>query len=308
MASITLAIAVNCVLIDLIYVWFTHDVIKQNLSSFKNLEYWCLCDEIGENGTPHTHVYFASPNAILFSTVQQRFYGAHIEAAKGSHQDNRDYIRKEGKWLDSATHETNCPETFEESGELPQRPDRRTTVSEEILAQIESGASDAEILRSHPGAMNRLQHINTARQTLLAEEYKTRWRDLQTTYIWGKTGVGKTRLVMEKHGYESVYRVTNYAHPFDGYHGQEVILFDEFRSSLPIADMLKYLDGYPLMLPCRYADKVACFTTVYLVSNIPLDKQYPNVQVDEPETFRAFRRRIGDVLELLDDDDPDFPF
>lgn len=103
---------------------------------------------------------------------------------------------------------------------------------------------------------------------------------------------------MEKYGYRNVYRVTNYAHPFDNYKGEKVIVFEEFRSSLPIADMLKYLDGYPVMLPCRYADKVACYETVYLISNIPLEQQYPNVQHDEPETYAAFLRRIHAVLEM----------
>ena len=104
------------------------------------------------------------------------------------------------------------------------------------------------------------------------------------------------------------YRVTNYDHPFDDYKGQDVILFEEFRSSLPIQDMLKYLDGYPLMLPCRYSNKAACFTKVYLVSNIPLSAQYPNVQVSDPETYRAFCRRInqGDFELLADSGDEPF--
>ena len=94
--------------------------------------------------------------------------------------------------------------------------------------------------------------------------------------------------------------MTNYQRaPFDGYAGQDVLLFDEFRSSLPIADMLKYLDGYPLMLPCRYGDRVACYTKVYLLSNIPMEKQYPNIQLEEPETWRAFLRRFSGVSELL---------
>ena len=110
---------------------------------------------------------------------------------------------------------------------------------------------------------------------------------------------------MEKYGYSKVYRVTNYQHPFDSYAGQRVILFDEFRSSLPISDMLKYLDGYPVMLPCRYADKVACFAEVYIVSNIPIEKQYPNVQFEEPETWQAFCRRFHEVYEMEPSCDPD---
>ena len=239
---------------------FSHEVIKTTLVSFPGIQYWCMCDEIGEQGTPHTHLYLYSPNAILFSTLQQRFMGAHIEAAKGSHRENRDYIRKEGRWLDDAKHETNLPETFEESGALPIERDMRELVSSEILSLIQSGSSNAEILVQYPSAMNRLQHIEAARQTLLEECYSNQWRDLEVTYLWGKTGVGKTRSIMEKYGYSRVYRVTNYDHPFDDYKGQDVILFEEFRSSLPIQDILKYLDGYPLMLPCRYSNKAACFT------------------------------------------------
>lgn len=279
---------------------FTHTVIKTTLASFPGIQYWCMCDEVGEQGTPHTHLYLYSPNAILFSTLHQRFMGAHIEPARGSHRENRDYIRKEGRWLDDAKRETNLPDTFEESGDLPPERDKRESVSSEILEMVRNGASNAEILTQYPSAMNRLQHIETARQTLLEERFRSQWRELQVTYLWGKTGVGKTRSVMELYGYGNVYHVTNYAHPFDNYRGQSAILFDEFRSSLPIADMLKYLDGYPLMLPCRYSDKVACYTKAFLVSNIPLSDQYPNVQVTEPETYRAFCRRINQgELEML---------
>lgn len=285
---------------------FTHDLIKQNLEQLKSLLYWCLCDEVGS--APHTHVYVAFKNAVMFSTMQQRFYGAHIEPAKGSHRENRDYIRKEGKWKDTDKAETNLPETFEESGELPQEADRRMKQSEAIFAMVEDGASSADIMRTYPSAMNHLPRIEQARQTLLEEQYKDTFRELHVTYIHGVTGVGKTRGVMEKHGYANVYRVTNYKHPFDGYQGQSVLLFDEFRSSLPLADMLTYLDGYPLMLPARYADKAACFTEVYILSNIPLEKQYPNVQQEEPRSWDAFKRRIHECFELLPPNDGDMPF
>ena len=230
--------------------------------------------------------------------IQRRFYGAHIEGARGSHRENRDYIRKEGKWRDSEKSETNKPETFEESGELPEESDRRVKQAETILAMVENGATNAEIMRECPSAMLHLPRIEQARQTLLEETYRKAFRELKVEYIWGETGVGKTRKVMELYGYENVFRVTNYAHPFDGYSGQDVIVFDEFRSSLPLSDMLCYLDGYPLMLPCRYADRVACYTKVYILSNIPLEKQYPNVQLEEPASFDAFKRRLTSVYRM----------
>lgn len=34
----------------------THEAIKERLKKWENLVYGCLCDEIGEQGTPHTHL------------------------------------------------------------------------------------------------------------------------------------------------------------------------------------------------------------------------------------------------------------
>ena len=276
---------------------YDHESIRRILQDISGIVYWCMCDE--EGSTYHTHLYVAFENAKEFSMMQRRFYGAHIEAARGTHRENRDYIRKEGKWRDSDKSETNKPETFEESGELPEESDRHVKQTEKIMSMLYDGATDAEILRECPGAMLYLSRIEQARQTLLEEEQRTKFRELTVTYIWGESGVGKTRSVMEKHGYENVYRVTNYAHPFDGYKGQKVILFDEFRSSLPLTEMLCYLDGYPVPLPCRYADRMACYTEVYIISNIPLEKQYPNVQLEEPASFDAFKRRLTSVYRML---------
>ena len=289
----------------------SHDRLKDTLSQFPGTVYWCMCDEIGEQRTYHTHVYVVFKNGVMFETLHKRFYGAHIEQANGSNQENRDYVRKEGKWLEDAKHETNLADTFEEWGELPPDRSRSETQAHQIMQMVTDGKTNSEILAEIPGAYNKLPYIEQARQTLLNARFKDTWRNLQVTYIWGQTGAGKTRSVMEHYGYSNVYRVTDYSHPFDGYNGQDVILFEEFRSSLPLSAMLNYLDGYPVELPCRYCNKVACFTKVFLISNIPLDKQYTNIQREEPESWNAFRRRIGSVLMLNKDferleDDPAF--
>lgn len=281
---------------------WSHGYIKNALHTFSGLLYWCLCDEIGQEGTPHTHVFVVFKNAVEFKSLQKPFLGAHIEAVAGSNQENRDYIRKEGKWEEDKKKETNLPETFEEYGELPSDRAQGKKISAEIFELIKQGKSNFEIMDLYPTAMNSLEKIERARQTILEEQYKKVFRKVEVTYIWGKTGVGKTRGVMEKYDY-NVYRVIDYLHPFDGYKGQDVILFDEFRSSLPIGEMLTYLEGYPLALPCRYANKQACYTKVYLISNIPLEQQYQNVQVEQVETWNALKRRIGDNYEML----PDLP-
>jgi len=55
------------------------------------------------------------------------------------------------------------------------------------------------------------------------------------------------------------------------------------------------------MLPARYHDRIACFDTVYITSNIPLEAQYPDIQKQEMETWNAFLRRIHTVTEFRRD-------
>lgn len=291
---------------------YDHDRIKVILSEFPGIHYWCMCDEIGaQNGTPHTHLYLVFKNCVMFETIHKRFYGVRIDECQGNNKQCRDYVRKEGKYLNDPKHDTNLPDTFEEWGELPPDRSRQETQAEQIMQMVRDGKSNAEILDEIPGAYCKLHYIDQARQTILAEQFMYSYRKKDVTYLWGDTRVGKSRSVFDKYGYPNVYQVTDYTHPFDGYDGQDVIIFEEFRSSLKIEDMLKYLDGHPVMLPCRYNNRVACYTKVYVISNIPLDKQYTNIQLDCPKTWAAFLARIDHVEHMTKDfellpDEPDF--
>lgn len=122
----------------------------------------------------------------------------------------------------------------------------------------------------------------------------------EVCYISGHTGTGKTRGVLEAHNFIDVYRITDYKNPFDGYRCQPVIAFDEFRSSLRLKEMLLYCDIYPLELPSRYANKYACYNKVYIISNWALERQYPEAQREDRESWEAFLRRIHKVITYDD--------
>lgn len=275
---------------------YTHDYLKEHLAKFKSCVYWCMSDEVGlDERTPHTHVYMACSSAVRFSTLMKHFEGAHFEMCKGTSQQNRDYVYKEGKYKGSAKEDTRVEGTQEEWGEMPvERQGKRNDLAD-LYDMIRSGMSTYDILQDCPEFMLNLTDIEQTRLIVNQEVYRKTFRELEVTYIYGATGTGKTRYVMEKYGYENVYRVTNYKHPFDSYKGQDVLLFDEFRSSLLLGDMLKYLDGYPVDLPCRFSDKHACYTKVYFTTNIGLFDQYTDVQRKELETWNAFLRRIHHV-------------
>jgi hypothetical protein len=256
-----------------------------------------MSDEIGKEGqTYHTHLYIHNPSGIRFSTVKKLFPDAHIEPAKGTAQQNRDYIFKEGKHEKTDKAETNLRETHEEMGECPVEIQGRRSDLENLYDMIKQGMSNYEIIDSVPDYMLHIDKIERSRQIIKEEKYKNVFRDVDVTYICGKTGTGKTRGVMESNGYENVFRITDYQHMFDNYKGQDVIVFEEFSgSNVKIRDMLNYLDGYPLELPCRYSNKIACYTKVYIISNMDLDEQYTNIQDEYPETWNALLRRIKKI-------------
>lgn len=272
----------------------SHEAIKEKLKKWDNILYWCICDEIAK--TPHSHLFIQLKNPVYFSSVKKTFPAAHIEEAQGTAEENRAYIRKEGKWEGSEKENTNLKETFEEYGAIPKSGQGRRNDLANLYQMIKDGYTNVEILEINPDNILNLQHIDKARLEILSNYYKSERRtDILVTYVSGDTGYGKSRDILDAHGDANVYRATDYKHPFDSYAGEDVLVLEEFRSDLPIGNMLNYLDIYPVQLPARYNNRQACYNFVYIVSNWRLEDQYNHIQSEQPGTYQAFLRRIKKV-------------
>ena len=280
---------------------FTTERIIELLHLF-NPDYFCMAEEIASSGTHHIHIFLYSHSPIRFGTVKNRFPTAHIEPVRGSCRENRDYIRKEGKWADTAKAETRVEGTFVEFGKLPTEVQEKAPKMAQVLQDVEDGKSTKEIIRENPNFAFKVRDIDSLRETLVSDQFRYENREVKVHYLYGDSGTGKTKSIYEAHPAADICRITDYGTKgnirFDAYHGQPVLVFEEFHSQVPIAAMLNYLDIYPLMLPARYNDRVACYTTVYITSNVPLDQQYPEIQKSKKETWRAVLRRIDTVLEF----------
>lgn len=281
-----------------------HAAIREILYRFSPA-YFCMADEIATTGTYHTHIFLFSPSPIRFSTIKNRFPTAHIEKAYGSAKANRAYILKEGHWADTDKAETSVSGTFEEWGDLPAEKEEEAPEMFKLIQDLRAGKSVMEIIEDNPKLAFRIREIETLRQAILEEKYSAENRALEVTYLYGASGTGKTRGIFEKHDRKSICRITDYGGRngvrFDAYHCQDVLVLEEFHSQIPISAMLNYLDIYPLTLPARYTDRIACYTKVYITSNIPLEEQYRDIQRYQMETWRAFLRRVQNVIEYLRD-------
>lgn len=292
-----------------------HKSIFEKASKFQTI-YMAVCDETGgQEHTYHMHVFLHFRNAIQFSSIKRMFPYANIAAAQGTARQNRHYLLKDlpehGKDADGFYNYTdksgkthsgqNFTDTFEECGECPEEKQGERSDLEHLYSLVKEGYSDAEILEAIPEtAIQHIDRISKLRLAYLTDKYKGKRRvDLKVHYITGKTGTGKSRDILDEFGDENVYRVTEYQHPFDSYQCEPVLVFEEFRASLRLQDMLNYADIYPITLPARYSPKVGCYSTVFVVSNWTFEQQYAELQKDEEQksSYQAWVRRFNGYVK-----------
>lgn len=260
----------------------------------------CYAREIGEQGTPHVHIYVLFPSPRRFSTIKKKYPGAHIERTFGSIQDNIDYIKKEGKFAETNKAETSIEGSYREFGAVPSNLTLGLSDMEQVVELLEQGYSVVEIIEAFPKYAFKVNSIEAVKQAFLAEKYRETMRTVEVTYKFGSTGTGKTRSIYKDYAPEDICRITSYGKngvKFDSYKSEDVLVFEEYASQIPIEEFLVYLDIYPLMLPARYSDKTACYTKVIITSNLPLSSQYIMEQHSKPETYAALLRRINFVEE-----------
>lgn len=278
--------------------WSHSRILNTLMTQFKTFQFVAMADEQGSSF--HTHALFCFSSRVRFSTVKKHFPEAHIEAVKGSIKDNLDYIKKSGKWENDVKHGTSIEGSYEEYGTLP--PERRGKRRDmtELYELIEAGWTNAEILARNQDYILVIEKLDKLRTMLLTEKYRgVRRLNLEVIYCYGETATGKTRSVLDENGDDKVYKICDYAHPWDGYSCQPVVLFDEFRNSIPLKDMLNLCDIYPVELCARYANKYACYEKVYIVSNWSLETQYQEAQAHDKPSWLAFLRRISKVKVFL---------
>lgn len=251
----------------------------------------------------HSHIILQNKTPIAFNTLKKLLPYGDIEPQHGTNEECYNYLfhkDEKSKELEKDEYDESCLkikcDNLSEWLKIKDKGSR--TDIEAFKNAVLSGKSEQELLDEFPSQMARYSNFyNTCNKIRLANNFALKLRDLKVVYIYGGAGTGKTYSVYQENdfNFENIYSVDDYEHPFDNYNGQDVLLLDEYRSNFTITYFLKLLDKYPLQLKARYSNKQACFTKVYIVSNIALSEQYKNV---DNETKRALYRRIQEIREF----------
>lgn len=107
--------------------------------------------------------------------------------------------------------------------------------------------------------------------------------------LWGPTGTGKSRRAWDEAGLEA-YSKDPRTKWWCGYMDQEHVIIDEFRGTIDIAHLLRWLDRYPVRVENKGGSVCLRATRFWITSNLDPRLWYPDV---DEETVAALRRRIN---------------
>ena len=226
----------------------------------------------------------------------------YIDVKKGNRLQARDYAMKQGEYADEATCQVLSPISFGDWVDNGQRLDL-----EDLAVDIENGKTNMEIWKRDPVAFMKHQRmIRETRSMLISSEWASKYRDVEVCYISGETRCGKTSLITKHFGYQNVHRITDIENGWDSYTNQDVVIFEEYRSSFPLRNMLAWLEGHPVELPARYFNRQAAFTKVFIISNWTWSLQHEYDRTNFENDYKAFVARIQHILEFVRTGDDTF--
>ena len=260
------------------------------IESLKTYNYIGQKEIAPSTGSKHWHIYIEEVNPFWSTTLKEIFPLGKIEKRKGTKQQAYDYVTKSA---------TKIPGSEISNGEInlsskgSSKPSR-----EDVVELIKEGNRWEDIRDQYPHLAGIDSYFEKVDAKVQKDKAFSKQRDVDVFYIYGLPGVGKTRAIYDNFGYDEVYRVTDYKHPFDDYHGEDILVFDEFDSQIPFEVMLTLVDRYPVVMPARYNNKYALFTKVIFLSNVPFENTYTEKKKWKLERWWAWERRVKNVFEM----------
>lgn len=256
--------------------------------------------EVGETGTSHLQGACILGTRWAFSKLKTLtgLRRAHIESMRGKPEDSLVYCSKE----DSNPFV---------KGTLPS-PGKRNDVHA-AASRILAGESVRDLAKDEDGAV---AVVKFHKGLTVLRSLTRPARDFVPFVFWihGETGTGKTRCAFKSGRslarnlgctYDDIWISSGGLRWFDGYDGQCVAIFDDFRAKhvTSFAFFLRLLDRYPVQ--CEFKGGFVSWNPRYIFITCPYDPRRCFAKRNEhvPEDIAQLDRRITRVFEFTRLDD-----
>lgn len=253
------------------WVFTINNYTEEDIEWLKSLEVSALTvgKEIGDNETPHLQGFITWKRAYKLTGLKKLHKKAHWEPAKAI--DAANYCRKGEVIIDIKNTRQG------HRGDL-----------EGAYKAAEQGVPLKEYLKCYPGHQA-IKVFEIAKKNWQPErDFKP-----EVTWLWGRTGTGKTRKVWEKER-GNLWISGKSLKWWDGYDNQEAVLFDDFRKDFcTFHELLRILDRYPYEVEIKGGTRTFNSKRIYITSCYHPERVY-----DTREDIGQLLRRIDKIEEV----------
>lgn len=245
------------------WVFTVNNYTPEELDHIKTIDckYLIVGEEVGEKGTPHLQGYIEFKAGKRLCTMKKLIPRAHFEVRRGTAQQAATYCKKDGK--------------FHEVGSISEQG-KRTDLNK-LKDEIMNGKTIDSIILETPEIYHQYgRTLEKIEELKHLECYRSEMT--QGIWLWGATGVGKTHKALEGYNPKTHYIYPNDNGWWDGYRGQETVVFNDFRGEIPYALMLQLVDKYPMTVKRRGRPPMPFVSKrVIVTSSLPPEDVYHNV-------------------------------
>lgn len=230
----------------------------ENLQKWK--PYYAIAGEekAPTTGTRHFHVIICCHEQIRTrksEVLEIKGVNPHLEKIHNNLKKIIEYCKKEGNVAEFGKE--NCPIKKQEMNK-----------EEKAKLMLECDLKEAFL----KGILGPIEVLRADKLRKLFDEYSKPEEYAKKLVLWfrGESGEGKSRMAVDiAKKYNLDYWISNDSLKwFDGYHGQELAILDDFRRGM-LSDwsfLLRLLDGYPLLVQVKGAHVKWCPKIIVITS------------------------------------------
>lgn len=225
-------------------------------------------------GTAHMQCYVVYTKRVKFPVVKAHFPRAHIEVARGTPAQNRDYCTKDGD--------------FREFGTLPDhRGAAGGRAAQDRWAETLELAKQGKLEEIDPDMQ--IRYYRTLKT--IASDYAPEPADapdVTGVWIYGPAGVGKSRMARDRYAPYYDKRPNKW---WDNYKGQPNVILDDLDPTHKwIAhDLKRWADRYSFRAESKGSSAMIRPERIVVTSQYSIEQVF----ADDPETIAALRRRFS---------------
>lgn len=232
----------------------------------------------------HFQGYIECNKAVEMKRIQNmihnREHNVHCEMCAADSDFNYDYVQKE--WRKIWTYGTKLHVAQGKRNDLIYIKNQMVTST--IPEMIESG-----VIKNH-------QQLKLAESVQKYIPLSIHFSPKEIYWFHGPTGTGKTRtaaeMIMQRS--QTWFRCEPYCEWFDGYFGQEIAWFDDYRGSIPYHVLLQVTDGLEIRLKVKggfviWKPKMIIFTS---------SLHWSQIYQDPRDDIAQLARRITETREF----------